>query len=148
MNKGCTVTSKGYKLVKVPNHHRADCRGYVLEHILVFEEKTGVKVPDNCCVHHLNGDKSDNRIENLCLMLTTAHTKHHNTGRKVAVETRRKISKKQKEHLKDKTNHPAYKDIDINAMKEMRDSGCTVAEICEKFNICKYTYYKKMEEIK
>lgn len=145
---GCYVTSKGYKLVRKPNHHRADSNGYVLEHILVFEEKTGVQVPDNCCVHHLNGNKTDNRIENLCLMLTSAHTVHHNTGRVQTEETKRKISVKSKERLKDKTKHPAYKDIDINAMKRMRDSGNTVSDICKEFGICKYTYYKKMEELK
>lgn len=65
-----------------PNHHRANARGYVMEHILVFEEKTGVKVPTNCCVHHLNGNKRDNRIENLCLMSHAAHTAFHKNAKK------------------------------------------------------------------
>ena len=36
--------------------------------------------------------KTDNRIENLCMMLHSAHTTFHNTGRKVSMETRKKIS--------------------------------------------------------
>ena len=55
-----------------------------MEHILIFEKETGVKVPNNCCIHHLNGIKTDNRIENLCMMLHSAHTTFHNTGRKVS----------------------------------------------------------------
>lgn len=79
---GKTTTSKGYRLVKMPEHHRADNKGYVLEHILIFEKETGIKVPENCCIHHLNGIKNDNRIENLCMMIHSAHTVFHHTGAK------------------------------------------------------------------
>ena len=79
-------TPKGYIEIKKPEYPKANNRGYVLEHIFVFEEKTGLIVPDNCCIHHLNGNKSDNRIENLCLMLTTAHTTYHNIERCKAKE--------------------------------------------------------------
>lgn len=79
---GISHTTKGYRLIKMPEHHRADSKGYVLEHVLIFENATGIIVPDNCCVHHINGDKRDNRIENLCLMLTSAHTAYHNRERK------------------------------------------------------------------
>lgn len=79
---GISRNAKGYKRVKMPEHHRADRKGYVLEHILVFEKETGIQVPDGCCIHHLNGIKDDNRIENLCLMTHSAHTTFHNTGAK------------------------------------------------------------------
>ena len=74
-------TKKGYIQVLAPEHERADKNGYVMEHIKVFEDETGVKVPDNCVVHHLNGDKTDNRIENLCLMSFGGHTTYHNNIR-------------------------------------------------------------------
>lgn len=93
---GTAITSKGYKLIKMPEHHRADKKGYVLEHILVFEKETGLQVPNDCCVHHLNGIKSDNRIENLCLMSHSAHTKLHHCGAKRTKETRQKISESRK----------------------------------------------------
>ena len=79
---GKATSTKGYKLVKMPEHHRADSKGYVLEHILIFEKETGIKVPENCCIHHLNGIKNDNRIENLCMMTHSAHTVFHHTGTK------------------------------------------------------------------
>ena len=93
---GISKTSKGYRLIKMPEHHRADNKGYVLEHILIFEKETGLQVPNDCCVHHLNGSKNDNRIENLCLMTHSAHTKYHHIGAKRTKETRQKISESRK----------------------------------------------------
>lgn len=95
--KGGTKSHKGYRQILKPDHPRADSAGYVLEHIIVWEEETGVAVPKNCCVHHLNGDKKDNRIENLCLMQFAAHTVHHHKGRKCTESTKKKISKRRLE---------------------------------------------------
>ena len=64
-----------YILVKKPEHHRANQRGYVLEHILVWEEHYGRRVRKNEVIHHLNGIKSDNRVENLSLMRVTGHNR-------------------------------------------------------------------------
>lgn len=95
---GTKINSDGYRLVLKPGHHRADSGGYVLEHILVFEEATGIIVPSGCCIHHLNGIKDDNRIENLCLMTKGAHTAMHHTGAKRTHETKRKISERKKKN--------------------------------------------------
>lgn len=99
-NGGRRRTAKGYIQIFMPSHHRADHSGYVFEHIVVFEQNTGISVPPNCCVHHLNGDKTCNRIENLCLMERGAHTTLHNQGRKLTQETKRKISESRKNHAK------------------------------------------------
>lgn len=93
---GTRVTKKGYRQVLMPGHHRADTAGYVMEHILIWEESTGSVVPDNCCVHHLNGVKNDNRIENLCLMERGAHTTFHHVGKPLSEATRKKISEKRR----------------------------------------------------
>lgn len=90
---GVQTTKKGYRLILCPDHHRADSKGYVMEHILVWERETGTKLPKNCCIHHLNGIKNDNRIENLCVMLHSAHTVFHHTGAKRSKETKENISK-------------------------------------------------------
>lgn len=71
---------------------KRDEGGYVMEHILVYEKATGIEVPRNCCIHHLNGIKNDNRIENLCMMTNSAHTIYHHTGQKRSEETRKRIS--------------------------------------------------------
>lgn len=144
---GISKSSKGYRLILKPNHHRADSKGYVLEHILIFEEKTGLQVPDNCCIHHLNGDKTDNRIENLSMMLTSAHTSFHNAQRKLSEETKNKISEKAKERFKSKENHPFYKNIDITSMFERHKEGYTIKEICKEYGISRSTYYSKIKEL-
>ena len=96
---GTSKTSKGYKQVLCPGHHRADSRGYVMEHILVWERESGTQLAHNCCIHHLNGVKDDNRIENLCVMLHNAHTKYHHTGSKRTRETREKISEARRKRI-------------------------------------------------
>ena len=89
---GIKKTPKGYIQILMPEHKRADKGGYVMEHIVVYEKATGIEVPRNCCIHHLNGIKNDNRIENLCMMTNSAHTIYHHTGQKRSEETRKRIS--------------------------------------------------------
>lgn len=91
-NGGVRKTRKGYVQILMPGHKRADKGGYVMEHIVVYEKAAGIEVPQNCCIHHLNGIKNDNRIENLCMMTNSAHTIYHHTGQKRSEETRKRIS--------------------------------------------------------
>lgn len=89
-NGGKTTNKKGYVLILCPGHHRSDSKGYVMKHIAVWENATGILVPRDCCIHHLNGKKNDNRIENLCLMKFSAHTVYHHLGTHMSKETKNK----------------------------------------------------------
>lgn len=125
---------------------RTNKKEYRFEHRVIFEREAGIKVPKNCCVHHINGDKKDNRIENLCMMTHKAHTLLHHCGTKRSIKTKKKLSGQAKKRLSDKTKHPRYKNIDIEGMLKLRSSGATIKSICEKYNINKSTYYKKVRE--
>jgi hypothetical protein len=70
---GRSVASNGYVLIKRPDHPRADCRGYVYEHILVAEQLIGRPVRKGEQVHHKNHIKTDNRPENLEVKASRAH---------------------------------------------------------------------------
>jgi len=63
----------GYIQVKMPEHPRANKRGYVLEHIILWEKHHQCSVPKGWDIHHLNGIRDDNRIENLIAMPRGKH---------------------------------------------------------------------------
>lgn len=73
---------KGYNLLYIPNHPRADRNGRVFEHIVVWEEYYNEDVSEEYVIHHINGIKDDNRVENLQKMKFGEHTTYHNKLRK------------------------------------------------------------------
>lgn len=66
-------TYRGYIYVYQPNHPRAEHRGYVMEHILVWEQANAKPLPNGWVIHHLNGIKDDNRIRNLVALPNKKH---------------------------------------------------------------------------
>ena len=65
--------TKGYILIYKPEHYRANLHGFVLEHILVWEKAHKKQIPKGWVIHHLNGIKDDNRLENLVVKTRASH---------------------------------------------------------------------------
>ncbi len=67
----------GYVRVYVPMHPKANWWGYYYEHRVIAEQMIGRQLFDNEIVHHKNGKRWDNRIENLEVMTREDHGKLH-----------------------------------------------------------------------
>jgi hypothetical protein len=71
--KGGKRIERGYVLIHMPNHPRADSGGYVREHFIIWEQTHNKPIPRGWIIHHINGIKSDNRPNNLVALSTKKH---------------------------------------------------------------------------
>lgn len=90
-NGGRRTHCEGYISIRRPDHPSA-VAGYVYEHRLIMERRLGRYLRSDEHVHHVNGDPTDNRSENLQLLSRRAHARAHGETRtrraKNSVETR------------------------------------------------------------
>lgn len=74
--KGGEFTVHGYVYIRKPNHPHASNK-YIKRSIVALEEKLGRYLLPHCYVHHLNGDRGDDRPENLIEVTPSEHTRLH-----------------------------------------------------------------------
>ena len=79
---GSRPGSTGHVKVRVGvGHPLADPNGYAYEHLVVWVAAGNPRPTRGQVLHHINEDKTDNRIDNLQLMTKAEHNRLHNTER-------------------------------------------------------------------
>lgn len=81
----------GYIQVMCKGHPHTNKWGYILEHRLIMEQHIGRYLETNEHVHHINGIRTDNRLENLILIKSSQHPGMHKGPRKRTAEKKNKI---------------------------------------------------------
>lgn len=76
-NKGIIRGSKGW-ICKTWGYKKFHINGRdVLEHHIIWKQHNQMPIPQGCVIHHRNGDKLNNKIENLCLLPRDIHARIH-----------------------------------------------------------------------
>ena len=136
-------TKAGYIILCIHEHPNSDKAGYIFEHRIMVEMDKGDILDKRFDVHHKNGVKHDNRIENLEIISHSEHTILHNLGTSQSPETRKKISLKAKKRLSVKQRHPSYKDVD-NQLAMLVKKGMGATSISKKLGLSRKTVYNKI----
>lgn len=72
---GKIIDSNGYIMILKPDHPNCDRYGYVKEHRFIWEQANKRLLNRNEHIHHINGIRSDNRLENLIMLTSKVHAK-------------------------------------------------------------------------
>jgi len=79
---GVRMTWRGYRDLWKPEHPDSKKSGYIFEHRLVMSDFLGRPLTDKEVVHHRNGNRQDNGIENLELCVIGSKNNGHPPGQR------------------------------------------------------------------
>lgn len=71
------TTKEGYKQIYKPNSPDARENGYAPEHRIKASKKLGRPLTSNEVVHHIDGNKQNNKAKNLKVMTRAEHYELH-----------------------------------------------------------------------
>lgn len=71
----------GYWFVYKPDHLFANNRGYYLEHRWIYEQYYNCILLPYVDIHHIDGNRQNNSIENLKPLYRSQHITHHKKGK-------------------------------------------------------------------
>jgi len=129
----------GYKMLFMPEHHRADITGCVYEHVIVAEQKIGRELKDEEVVHHIDENRSNNSPENLMVFANTAeHSAYHATHEAYQIDNIWYASRKRKPKeckICGKMFIPKYKNINYCSHKCAQKANRKLPDIDQVVNV-------------
>lgn len=103
---GKRINYQGYIVIYKQDHPLANNTGYVLEHRWIVEQNIGRYLEPWEDVHHKNGNKLDNRLENLQLM---THGEHMRLEMTVDMSNRKcSLCNSRETYINTLTNRPVW----------------------------------------
>lgn len=112
----------GYISIQTPS-------GWQYEHRYVWEKENG-PLPPGYVVHHTNGDKTDNRIENLCAMPRRKHD---------ALETKRRWENHKAGLVQFYDTHLNCRDLPDAEIADLYRDGMSLRSIGRRFGASHHT---------
>lgn len=122
------IQKNGYATISIGNKK-------IYYHRYLMEQHLERKLKYNEQVHHINGNKLDNRIENLIVMNSSNHLRKHALNNNLGKDRKGK-----------EPTNKTPKNI-INEIRLLRKQGYLIRKICEKTNISYPTAIKYLKEI-
>lgn len=114
-----------YKAIKV-NGKKMD------EHRYIMEQHLGRQLSRNEVVHHKDGNKENNDIENLELMGLSEHSRQHQLGHELSEETKQKLSEALTGH---RSTCRKLNDEQVEQIRELHNNGISNREIAKMFDV-------------
>lgn len=102
-------------------------------HRLLVSYWLNTKIPSSFLVHHINGNKLDERKENLAIIYITTHQSKHNKG-KIISEKQKEIIRQNNHKRKGIKRGIVRKDVSYRKIWKLHQKGYNINKISKELN--------------